>query len=254
MTSWTGTTFRINCTSSYPEPWQTPRTINDRNRLIGSGGSLGGGLRGALEAAAGEPAKGRSTHPRCEPCAPAKACRSRHTSANSGAGTRQGVDNGVYALLQATALQYLGTHVRRWALALLLATAAVTVAAEPLRAVVRSCYDGDTCRVDLVASPPLPPLFGENLPVRLADVDTAELRGTDAACKALARRARDRLRELVVSHDVTLADCHRGKYFRLVCSVVLADGRAVGDVLVAEHLAVRYGDDPCTLAPEAQAP
>ena len=33
-----------------------------------------------------------------------------------------------------------------------------------------------------------------------------------------------------------------------VCSVVLADGHAVDDVLVTEHLAVRYGDDPCTLA------
>ena len=57
---------------------------------------------------------------------------------------------------------------------------------QPLRAVVRSCYDGDTCRVDLVGDPPL---FGENLPGRLPDVDTAELRGTDAACKALARAA-----------------------------------------------------------------
>ena len=141
------------------------------------------------------------------------------------------------------------------AVALLMATAApVTAAAEPLRAVVRSCYDGDTCRVDLVGDPPLPPLFGENLPVRLADVDTAELRVADAACKALAHRARDRLRELVVGRDVTLADCRRGKYFRLVCSVVLADGRAVGDVLAAEHLAVPYGDDPCTLAPEAPTP
>ena len=106
------------------------------------------------------------------------------------------------------------------------------------------------CRVDLV-SPRLPALFGENIPVRLADVDTAELRGGD--CKDLAIRARDRLRELLVGREVTLEDCQRGKYFRLVCTVRLGDdGASVGGVLVTEGLAVPYGDDPCALAAEAE--
>ena len=79
-------------------------------------------------------------------------------------------------------------------------------------------------------------------------VDTAELRGTDDSCKELALRARDRVRELVIDRAVNLVDCERGKYFRLVCSVVLSDGTDLSAVLVAEQLAVPCGDDPCMLA------
>ena len=122
---------------------------------------------------------------------------------------------------------------------------AASAAADPLPATVRNCYDGDTCRVDLSLT--LPPVFGTNLPVRLAAWDTAELRGTAGACKALAIRARDRLRELIVGRRVELVGCERGKYFRLVCSIRLGD-RDVGEVLAAERLAVPYGGDPCTLA------
>jgi len=38
----------------------------------------------------------------------------------------------------------------------------------------RSCYDGDTCRFDI---PNVHPFFGENIPVRLAGIDTPEKEG-----------------------------------------------------------------------------
>ena len=38
----------------------------------------------------------------------------------------------------------------------------------------RTCYDGDTCRMDI---PGLHPLVGKNIPIRFAGVDTPEMRG-----------------------------------------------------------------------------
>ena len=70
-----------------------------------------GGL--PLGAAAGEPLVGRQgpvNAPSMRATRSARACRSRRTSPQLGAGTRQGVSNGVDALLQTTALQYHHRH------------------------------------------------------------------------------------------------------------------------------------------------
>ncbi len=39
--------------------------------------------------------------------------------------------------------------------------------------IYRSCYDGDTCRFDI---PNVHPFFGENIPIRIAGIDTPEKR------------------------------------------------------------------------------
>ncbi len=55
---------------------------------------------------------------------------------------------------------------------------------------VHHCYDGDTCTVRL-NGPFLPPVLGDHIPVRLAGIDTPELKGDCAAERALTIQARD---------------------------------------------------------------
>ena len=101
----------------------------------------------------------------------------------------------------------------------------------------RSCYDGDTCRFDI---PKPHPFFGENIPVRLAGIDSPDLQGKCAQEKQLAVKARDLMHTtLEQAQSITLKNVERGKYFRLVATVE-ADGQDVSDLLIQEGLAVPY--------------
>ena len=103
---------------------------------------------------------------------------------------------------------------------------------------VESNYDGDTlrCCFDLG--------FGMRYwnSIRLASVDTPELRGGTDLTKAAARLARDRVRELVedaeevVFHSTVWA----GKYGRPVGELYL-DGANLSAKLIEERLGVPYG-------------
>ncbi len=76
------------------------------------------------------------------------------------------------------------------------------------------CYDGDTCTFTI---PGVPDVFGQRIGVRLAGIDTAEMRAKCDHEHALAIQARDLVRDMLgnASH-ITLQDVSRGKYFRLV--------------------------------------
>ena len=75
----------------------------------------------------------------------------------------------------------------------------------------RTCYDGDTCRFDL---PGIHPFFGENIPVRLAGIDTPEIRGKCQHEKDLAIEARDYVRGILEqAQAITLKDVERGNTF-----------------------------------------
>ena len=102
---------------------------------------------------------------------------------------------------------------------------------------VVDCYDGDTCTVNL---PGLPPVFGHHLPVRLAGIDTPEIKGKCPQERELAIRARELVRRMIrEAARVDLADPRRDKYFRLGAQVI-ADGRDVSGRLLEEGLAVIY--------------
>jgi len=93
----------------------------------------------------------------------------------------------------------------------------------------RSCYDGDTCRFDI---PNVHPFFGENIPVRLAGIDTPEKSGKCQKEEDLAIKARDRVRTLLSqAQTIVLKNVQRGKYFRIVAEV-WADGVNVSEVLI----------------------
>lgn len=118
------------------------------------------------------------------------------------------------------------------ALALLLASptlAGELVLTPPIEPVVLdSVFDGDTLFV-----------WRTRTGIRLAGIDTPEIRGKCAEEKLAALQARDRLRALLdAARKVEISDCQRDTemYGRQLCRIA-ADGQDVGDQLVAEGLA-----------------
>lgn len=99
------------------------------------------------------------------------------------------------------------------------------------------CYDGDTCTFTL---PGIHPLFGERINVRIAGIDTPEIRGKCPEEKALAKTAKRAAIDLLKdAKQIDLIRPERGKYFRIVAEVV-ADGTNVGEALIRQGLAVLY--------------
>ena len=105
-----------------------------------------------------------------------------------------------------------------------------------------SVYDGDTMTVWLD--------LGFNIrqrhTVRLAHVDTPELRGGTESMKRFAKFARDEVRRwlngtfmggILVCRSVDQRD---GKYGRLIGDFIGADGRALSDYLIERRLGVAY--------------
>jgi micrococcal nuclease len=78
----------------------------------------------------------------------------------------------------------------------------------------------------------------EGVRIRIADIDTPEMRGRCDAEEALARRARRRLEALLREGPFELRRLGRDedRYGRKL-RVVIRDGRSLGDRLVAEGLA-----------------
>ena len=102
---------------------------------------------------------------------------------------------------------------------------------------VISVYDGDTFRVNIDS---LPPIVGKNIAIRVNGVDTPEIRGKCQYEKDLALKARDFVRvKLANAKEIKLTNLQRGKYFRVVASV-LVDGVSLEQELLDNKLAYRY--------------
>lgn len=119
------------------------------------------------------------------------------------------------------------------------------------QAVYHTCYDGDTCMMSL---PGIHPLFGDHISVRLAGIDTPEMKGQCEREKQLARQARDLVRSaLRQAGTIHLRKASRDKYFRIDARV-LADGHDVSEILITEGLAVPYDGGMKTVDWCAQRP
>lgn len=98
-------------------------------------------------------------------------------------------------------------------------------------------YDGDTVRMDI---PGLHPLIGQNISIRIRGIDTPEIRGKCSQEKVKAKKAKRRVRELLVNaKSIIVAQMSRGKYFRIIATIT-ADGVDIGRTLLKEKLAVQY--------------
>ena len=105
-------------------------------------------------------------------------------------------------------------------------------------AVFHGCYDGDTCTVSLSAG--IPALFGDHITVRLAGIDTPEMKGICEKEKALAKRAQALTQTLMgQAVKIELLEPKRDKYFRILARV-MADDREVAHELVKAGLARPY--------------
>lgn len=98
-------------------------------------------------------------------------------------------------------------------------------------------YDSDTVTVRI---PEIHEFFGDTINVRLADIDTAELRTEDHCEKEMATIAKDFVKETLESADsIHLTNIARDKYFRVVADMIV-DGTSLSGILLQEGFAVPY--------------
>ena len=98
-------------------------------------------------------------------------------------------------------------------------------------------YDGDTITFNI---PGVHSLIGNQISVRVAGIDTPEMRGATDCEKKLAIKAKDFVSEaLTKAKKISLTSIGRDKYFRILASVE-ADGVSVGHQLIAAGLARPY--------------
>ncbi len=102
---------------------------------------------------------------------------------------------------------------------------------------VTSIYDGDTFRVNINS---WPEVIGRRVPVRIAGIDTPEMRGKCKEEKELSLLAKQfTVMSLRTAKVIELRDIHRGKYFRLIADVYV-DGKSVAKELISNKMAVNY--------------
>lgn len=100
-------------------------------------------------------------------------------------------------------------------------------------------YDGDTFFVDI---PGPHPIFGKRLGIRVAGVDTPEIRTRNKFEKKLGLLARDFTKSILENgKNLELIDCVRGKYFRIVCKVKNSKTEDLTTDLLKNGLAEPYG-------------
>ena len=105
------------------------------------------------------------------------------------------------------------------------------------RVVFHSCYDGDTCTFSI---PGVHPLLGEKISIRLAGIDTPEIRGKCPKEKNLAKEAKAFVNRVLGSASrIRLLNVRRGKYFSIVAEIE-ADGGLLGGELMRRGLAFPY--------------
>ena len=103
---------------------------------------------------------------------------------------------------------------------------------------VISVYDGDTITTEIR----LPFNISRRSKVRLAKIDTPEIRTRSKAEKVLGYKARDRMRELC-GDRVWLESLEKGredKYGRVLANLYTLDGEDIAQTLIREELGVPY--------------
>ena len=122
-----------------------------------------------------------------------------------------------------------------------------------LQATITRCYDGDTCTADILG---VHSVFGKDISIRIAGIDTPELRARCDWERGLAEEARDVVVSKLVGRSVTLGDPRRDKYFRILADIEMTDGGDMATHLLDLGLAIPYDGgkktDWCAHAESAQ--
>ena len=100
-----------------------------------------------------------------------------------------------------------------------------------------SIYDGDTLSINV---PAWTPIIGEHIGIRIVGIDTPEIHGACPEEIALAKKAKDFLRNSIVSaKKIELKNMDRDKYFRIDAELWI-DDKNIGDALINANLAHVY--------------
>ena len=98
-------------------------------------------------------------------------------------------------------------------------------------------YDGDTVTFNIKD---LHPLIGKGINIRIAGIDTPEIRTKCEKTKQLAQEGKLLVQEFLENAEcIDLINCRRGKYFRIIADVY-ADGVNIAEALLDKGLAVPY--------------
>lgn len=98
-------------------------------------------------------------------------------------------------------------------------------------------YDADTITVKI---PGVHPLLGDKISVRVAGIDSAEMKAKDGCEYKSARTARKLVEaQLKNAKNIELRNVDRDKYFRILADVYV-DGVSIKDTLIKNNLAVAY--------------
>ncbi|MBR4592622.1 MAG: thermonuclease family protein [Elusimicrobiaceae bacterium] len=102
---------------------------------------------------------------------------------------------------------------------------------------VASVYDADTFKINLNCSLAV---YCEKVPVRVRGVDAPEIKGKTEREKKLAQKAKEFTKEFLSVSPITLSDCGRDKYFRLLCDVTNGEGKDLAQELIKRDLGYAY--------------
>lgn len=102
---------------------------------------------------------------------------------------------------------------------------------------VASVYDGDTFKINLNCSLAV---YCEKVPVRVLGVDTPEIKGKTEREKKRAQEAKNFTKEFLAQGPVSLTNCSRDKYFRLLCEVTNGTGKNLAQELIKAKLGYAY--------------
>lgn len=107
------------------------------------------------------------------------------------------------------------------------------------RAICTRVIDGDTVQLTI----DLGFRMTTEQRIRLLAVDTPELNDRDVSKRDQAKIAHARVEELLLGETVTIATQKADSFGRWLARIELPDGSDLGETLVSEGLASRYGDD-----------
>lgn len=102
---------------------------------------------------------------------------------------------------------------------------------------VISVYDGDTFKVNI---PCEMEVFCEAVSVRVRGVDTPEIKGKTEREKELAQKAKKFTQAFLKKTPISLTNCGRDKYFRLLCNVQNSTGKDLAQELIKADLGYAY--------------
>lgn len=102
---------------------------------------------------------------------------------------------------------------------------------------IASVYDGDTFKINLNCSLAV---YCEKVPVRVLGVDTAEIKGQTVREKEMAQKAKEFTKNFLAQGPISLSNCSRDKYFRLLCDVTNGEGKNLAKELIKVKLGYSY--------------